>query len=104
MPTRDREAVTTPPPDKQPAAETLRDIAEDISREFGSEFELDRRDLTNAIDLALRNERERAAKICEGLVTFTEDHGGQEPCKWCEALETAAKTIREGTTFTRTKQ
>jgi hypothetical protein len=42
---------------------STRDIAEDISVEFGSEFELDRRDLTLAIEKALRDRDERAAAI-----------------------------------------
>lgn len=46
------------------------------------------------IETALKDRDERAAKTCDDLVTFTEDHGDQEPCKWCEALETAARKIR----------
>lgn len=48
---------------------STRDIAEEISQEFGSEFELDRRDLTLAVDKALRDRDERAAKIAESFST-----------------------------------
>lgn len=64
--------------------------------------------LIDAVDSALRQrekevraeERERAAKICEGLVTFDPDHGkyapedADAPCGWCDGLEKAAATIR----------
>lgn len=39
-------------------------------------------------------QREKDARRCEDLVTYTEDHGGQEPCYWCKALEVAAIVIR----------
>lgn len=39
-------------------------------------------------------QREKDARKCEDLVTYTEDHGDQEPCKYCLALETAAMIIR----------
>lgn len=69
----------TPPPDKQPAAETLEEIAIRIVNEqitearFGSEhsdmssvdpqYFADRQRLVTAILSALRNERERCAKV-----------------------------------------
>jgi len=44
-----------------------------------------------------REQREKDAVKCEGLVTFTEEHGCTcEPCAWCEALEQAATAIRNG--------
>lgn len=45
--------------------ESNKEVAERISAEYGSEFELDRRDLTNAILAALDARDERAAKILE---------------------------------------
>lgn len=73
--------MTTPPPDTQPAAETLEQIAIQIVNEqvtevrFGSEYSdmssvevhylADRQRLVTAILSALRNERERAAKLLE---------------------------------------
>lgn len=67
--------------------ETLRDVAERISAEYGSEFELDRRDLTNAIELALRNERERCAAIAERQAGKNRTIGD---------TKAIAKAIREG--------
>ena len=40
-------------------------IAGDIAAEYGSEFELDRRELANAIEAALRDRDERAARIAD---------------------------------------
>ncbi len=43
-------------------------------------------------------ERERCAKICEDLATYTEDHKQPEgKCGWREALESAAAAIRATT-------
>jgi len=43
-------------------------------------------------------ERENAARLCEDLLTFTEDHTQTDinGCAWCKALEDAAAEIRSG--------
>ena len=51
------------------------------------------------IEQALRYRDERAATICEGLVTFSPEHekytpADGAPCGWCDGLETAASAIR----------
>lgn len=74
--------------------ETLRDIAERISAEYGSEFELDRRELTNAIELALRNERERCAKVAEDPANISMVGGSTGDAHGTS--KRIAKAIREG--------
>lgn len=63
--------MTTPPPDKQPAAETLEQIAEGIIRRGlpysvftdGEDYGSTKAWLVSHVVTALRNERERAIKI-----------------------------------------
>lgn len=57
----------TPPPDKQPAVETPEEIAERVVDENLDtyHYSASRRDLVAACLSALRNERERCAKIAE---------------------------------------
>jgi hypothetical protein len=45
---------------------------------------------------ARNDEREAAARVCENLVTFTENHEQKDDngCTWCKALEDAATAIR----------
>lgn len=58
-------------------------------------IQLNTRILVESFAQALAEQREADAKKCDGLVTFTENHGCNcEPCAWCEALETAAASIR----------
>lgn len=71
--------MTTPPPDKQPAAETLEQIANRICRHY---LDSERVSVTQFCDIeaaiisALHNERERCAVIAEKH----EGHG-----EWCSA-------------------
>lgn len=90
---------TTPPPDKQPAAETLEEIANRICRHY---LDSERVSVTQFCDIeaaivqALRNRDERAAKIAEKH----EGHGD-----WCSSaagdcqsltVKAIAKAIKEG--------
>lgn len=88
---------TTPPPDKQPAAETLEEIAERIEREYSVALSDEGKyGLFSAILSALLNERERAARVAEKH----EGHGD-----WCSSaagdcqsltVKAVARAIREG--------
>lgn len=71
-------------------SETLEQIADRIAykyldRTFGSAK------LKSDILSALRNERERAAKLTEDIMPI-----GADDCYWCERVKKAARAIREG--------
>jgi ribosomal protein S19E (S16A) len=60
---------------------------------------INHRRITDRVEKALRDRDERAAKICEDLVTFPPDHekytpADGSPCGWCDGLEAAASAIR----------
>lgn len=109
--------MTTPPPGKQPAAETLEEIAERCVREWvehdldehfesGYDFMITMKpeDLIERILSALRNERERAAKICEQGAMLASPEGVIPPDdpeherlqRLVTILISAARAIREG--------
>lgn len=88
--------MTTPPPDKQVAVETLEEIAQRISQIYPCQTDTDaqnRREIFIQVHMALRNERERCAKVAT-------DHYAKGSAPECEGGEhcgiAIAKAIREG--------
>lgn len=84
--------MTTPPPDKQVAAETLEEISERIARghfnkDNGRESQFQR--LRNDILSALRNERERCAVVAL-------EQRCERGTPWDAACVAIAKAIRQG--------
>ena len=95
-----REAKTTET--EKSVTEIAEQITGDVAKICGcawSSCTRTRTATTKAIEKALRDRDERAAKICEGLVTFSPEHekytpADGAPCGWCDGLETAASAIR----------
>lgn len=86
--------MNTPPPDKQPAAETLEEIAERIAKQHAPTFYQGA--LSRDILSALRNERERCAKVAEVIPEskFDLDH---EPARTEQQIRAGiAAAIRKG--------
>lgn len=83
----------TPPPDTKVQSETLEQIAERVVDENLDTYHyaFTRKALMTAVLSALRNERERAAKITEDVLPI-----GSDDCYWCERVQKAAQAIREG--------
>ena len=82
--------MTTPPPDQQPAAETLEEIATKVVNQIavGAWQYCSRQWVIGLVTDALRNERERCANVAE--TAFREFETGYNAGKWIAAA------IREG--------
>ena len=88
--------MTTPPPDTQPAAETLEEIAEKVVAEWDREVYQDQA-LIDAITSALRNERERCAKVADRWAnSHSCDVHDDSPCCHIRTGAAIAAAIREG--------
>ena len=89
----------TPPPDKQPAAETLGEIAERLMLPaVGKVAPAIWNSMVHDALFALRNERERAAKVLDReIVQLRALRYPTSYAKWkCEELERLAEAIRGG--------